>query len=239
MALNLLGSHSQEDAKKAQEKVKMYVPREQKTVKPQKEAKPQPVANVQPVEEGKRVDLAEKFLHREALMKRLSFVGVAILIIFLVVGAGVAFYLRPVTPKLVINQPPVVVLTPQPTPVVNEVPPVPVPTPVINEVPPAPIINEPAGPLPDTELAPLRGSLVKFSTTNDIYLIENNGELRLVNQQTVVFKNGQKLNELDRGIIYQLLDRWQTVRKGDKIVEGQVDFDPRVMTLSELLPFIQ
>ena len=92
--------------------------------------------------------------------------------------------------------------------------------------------------LPDTELAPLRGSLVKFFGEETVYLVENNGELRIVDTQSVVFENKQKFIEISRSLIYTINDRWKTIRQG-RTVRGQVDFDPRILTFAELAPFIR
>jgi len=89
--------------------------------------------------------------------------------------------------------------------------------------------------LPDTELAPLRGALVKFNDKEDIFLVETNGELRLVDQKTVIFKYVKNILQLaDR--IYLINNRYQNIRQG-KMVKGYVDWDPRVLTEIELEPF--
>ncbi|MCX6744749.1 MAG: DUF4215 domain-containing protein [Candidatus Parcubacteria bacterium] len=90
--------------------------------------------------------------------------------------------------------------------------------------------------LPDTELAPLRGALVKFSTNKNIYLIDYNGELRLVDPLTASFKNNQAIREIKEEEIYLIADRFKTVRMG-KIVSGKVDWDPRILSSAELILF--
>jgi len=91
--------------------------------------------------------------------------------------------------------------------------------------------------LPDTELAPLRGALVKFTGDSNIYLIENNGELRKIEKQTVIFKNGQNIFQLDQNLIYTISSRFANTRHG-KDVKGFIDWDPRVLSEQELTPFI-
>ncbi len=92
--------------------------------------------------------------------------------------------------------------------------------------------------LPDTELSSLRGALVRFLNDNNIYLIEYNGELRNIDKQTVRFKNGQTISQLNPKLIYTLAVRFADTRKG-KDVKGFIDWDPRVLTEQELLPFIK
>jgi hypothetical protein len=94
------------------------------------------------------------------------------------------------------------------------------------------------GVLPDTPLAPLDGALVTFRNDATIYLVERNGELRVVDEASVIFDNGQTLSEVSQSRIYLLPDTWASIRKGVQEVRGQVDFDPRVLTLPELRPFL-
>ncbi len=110
----------------------------------------------------------------------------------------------------------------------------------VNSPPPSVPVNAqtPAPSLPDTELAPLRGALVRFASGSAIYLVENNGELRRVVTQSVIFKNGQRMAQIDRSLIYLLPGRWESIRHGTPDVSGQVDFDPRVLTAPELEPFL-
>lgn len=100
------------------------------------------------------------------------------------------------------------------------------------------LIDCPPPVLPDTELAPLRGALVKFLNDSSIYLVENNGELRKIEVQTVEFRNGQNIYQLNPRLIYTLADRFKTTRRG-KDVKGFIDWDPRVLTEEELAPFIK
>lgn len=90
--------------------------------------------------------------------------------------------------------------------------------------------------LPPTELAPIRGSLVSFPGTESIYLIDADGSLRLLDKNTVIFDNGDSLNQISQSLIYTLADKWRLIRKG-KIVRGRVEYDPRVLAGSELAPF--
>lgn len=213
----------------------MYVPAEPaKESKPKRglfKKKPEAVA-AEPVGEHE-LDLAENIKRRQRMIRRLFIFGSLFAAAFVAIGLGLVLYFRTPesTPPVAINQPPVN------TPVVN-IPPANVP---VNNapIPPTNEVIAPGQPLPDTPLAPLRGALIKFANSSDIYLIENNGELRLIDQINTIFKNGQRVSDLNPNLIYQLPDKWQTVRKGDKIVTGQVDFDPRVLSLNELLPYIQ
>jgi len=68
-------------------------------------------------------------------------------------------------------------------------------------------------------------------------LIENNGELRLIDKDSVVFENGQTIFQINQSLIYELPDKWKTIRRGSG-VSGQVDFDPRVLSTGELLPYL-
>jgi hypothetical protein len=92
--------------------------------------------------------------------------------------------------------------------------------------------------LPDTQLSPLRGALVRFVNDSNIYLIEYNGELRKIDAATVRFKNGQSVNQLNPKLIYTLAISFEDTRKG-KDVKGFIDWDPRVLTEEELAPFIK
>lgn len=94
----------------------------------------------------------------------------------------------------------------------------------------------PPGPLPDTELAPLRGALVKFSGENVIYLIEYNGELRYVDQASVIFKHGENISQIGLDRIYTINDSFKDIRRG-KDVFGWIDWDPRVLSQAELFPY--
>ncbi len=90
--------------------------------------------------------------------------------------------------------------------------------------------------LPDTELAPLRGALIKFSSDNNIYLIDYNGELRLVDPLTASFKNNQTIRDIKIDEIYLIADQYKTVRMGQPVL-GKVDWDPRILSSAELIPF--
>lgn len=92
--------------------------------------------------------------------------------------------------------------------------------------------------LPDTELSPLRGTLVQFPLDSNIYLIENNGELRNIEKETVIFKNGQNIYQLKTNLIYTLSSRFVNTRRG-KDVKGFIDWDPRVLAEDELALFIK
>jgi hypothetical protein len=89
---------------------------------------------------------------------------------------------------------------------------------------------------PDTELAPLRGALVKFAGGSAIYLVENNGELRYIDQPSVIFKNGENISQIGSGRIYVINNKFKDIRSG-KDVYGFIDWDPRVLSQTEFLPF--
>jgi hypothetical protein len=102
----------------------------------------------------------------------------------------------------------------------------------------APSPPPPPQPLPATELAPLRGAVVRFLGDANTYLVENNGELRKIDAQTVRFKNGQSILQLRSQLIYMLAERFKDTRRGSDVI-GYVDWDPRVLTEKELEPFIK
>ena len=92
-------------------------------------------------------------------------------------------------------------------------------------------------PLPNTELAPLRGAIVKFSVPDGIFLVENNGELRTIDKNTVVFANGKNINQISPQLIYTVADRFENTRRGKEVI-GFVSWDPRVLTPEELEPYL-
>ncbi|MDD5341578.1 MAG: hypothetical protein PHC97_04055 [Patescibacteria group bacterium] len=110
-----------------------------------------------------------------------------------------------------------------------------IPTPTPTPIPPP---AAPPQPLSDTELAPLRGAIVRFSGETNLYLVENNGELRKIDIKTVKFKNGQTISGLNPKLIYTLAERLETTRKGKDVV-GNVAWDPRVLSEEELDSFIK
>lgn len=247
MALNLLGSHDEKDVQQSTPELEKYIPPDEPFAE---QKKPDPVKKPEPevvpvIEIPEPLDLAENLKHR----RRVKTTLITILSIFLIGGVAVGAYFAAikfglkipansntnlaqtntspvVNTNTTITQPPVNTNTNTNAPVVVQPP---VTTPEVT----------PSGPLPDTELAPLRGAIVKFPGSSDVYLIEKNGELRVVIPESVTFKNGQKISDLNPNLIYTLPLKWQSTRKGDKIVSGQVDFDPRILTLNELLPFLQ
>jgi hypothetical protein len=176
------------------------------------------------------VNLSAQYQRRKMLTRILvSVLSIIIVLVVMVVSGWLA------VDRFVLNKKPAAIKNPVQLPVlVNQEP---VVTPPV--IPTQPIVNVPPAPLPDTPLAPLRGTLVKLQGSDVIYLIENNGELREVTIATVIFENGQKMSEISPTLIYTLPSRWTTIRRGQQVVAGQVDFDPRVLTQIELLPFIQ
>ena len=88
--------------------------------------------------------------------------------------------------------------------------------------------------MPETELAPLRGALIKFDENGEVYLVEWRGEIRLLNQQTTIFKSGQTVKSLaDQNLVYLINSNYKGIRRG-KNVSGYVDWDPRILTQEEL-----
>lgn len=166
-------------------------------------------------------DLAHSYTDRR---RRTVIFAAVVSGILLISAAGLwyAFTPRGSTP------PPQVAQPQPPTP-----PPVAAPAPATPPTPVAPAVS-----LPDTELAPLRGALIRFPGGSAIYLVETNGELRRIVTQSVIFKNGQRMSEVNRSLIYALPQRWESVRRGAEDVSGRVDFDPRVLTADELTPFL-
>ena len=229
MALNLLG--------KKNEQVKEYKPVQELYIPPDepKEKKPSRREVIKshrqgrgPAESGKKVeeditrgvDLADEILKKKKRMRML----ITAIAVLLAGGAGVGIY------YLSFNQSKLAQPVTTPAPLVAP----PVTSPVAPSEQPAP--SQPSA-LPNTPLAPLRGSLVKFAAGADVYLVEENGELRIVNQNTAVFDNGQSYTQINKNLIYELPDKWKDTRRGAQEVTGQVDFDPRILSLAELLPF--
>lgn len=251
MALNLLGSHDERDVQKSAPEVEKYIPPDEaknvKKIEPVKKAEPE-VAPV--IELPEAIDLAENIKHRQriktAIISILSIFiigGVATGAYFAVIKLGLKFPVTNTNIALTNTKPVVNTNIPIVQPPVNTNVNAPVNTNVNTNVN-APIVvppptNTSTTTLPDTPLAPLRGAIIRFPNSSDVYLIERNGELRLVIPESVTFKNGSKISSLSPNLIYTLPLKWQSTRKGDKIVSGQVDFDPRILTLNELLPFLQ
>lgn len=239
MPIDFLGRPVEKDKKKDEEAVKWHVPLKEKETEIKKQEPKKKVQSVKKVvsqkAEFKEVNFITGF-KRYILKRRLMFSIIFGIIIILVAGGiFVYFYFFPVKPE---PEPPV---QPSPTPVVSPTPtpspetpnpsPQPSPSPQISPSPQASPV------LPDTELAPIRGSVVKFQGDDTLYLIEDNGELREIDRNTVVFENGDSINDLKPSLIYTIADRFKTVRKGKDVV-GQVDWDPRVLIFTEINPFL-
>ncbi|MCX6740277.1 MAG: DUF4215 domain-containing protein [Candidatus Parcubacteria bacterium] len=90
--------------------------------------------------------------------------------------------------------------------------------------------------LPDTDLAPLRGTVVKFAADSTLYLIDWGGVLRKIDVNSVVFSNGLAISKIDPGSIYTINDRFRSIRQA-KEVSGYVDWDPRVLSEAEYLTY--
>ena len=82
-----------------------------------------------------------------------------------------------------------------------------------------------------------KGALIRFAEQEDVYLVEDNGELRLVDKDTVIFKNGLNIFQISPRRIYTINQRFENIRKGREVV-GQVDWDPRVLSSQDLKNFL-
>ncbi len=248
MSIDFLGKGTKKkstEPKKKTVEVKMHLPEEPEEPKQKKVKKKKKVPIEKEFKEVNFVAILKKYLFK----KRLIFSLVFAIIIIAVLGGGAYYYFflyEPATPD--VNQPIAVTSpspspSPSPTPTVSPRPspspsPRPSPRPSPSPRPTPSPVSPISGSLPDTDLAPLRGSLVKFSGEEVIYLVEDNGELRRVDQPTVVFDNGKSIDEISSSLIYTIADRFKDIRRG-KDVFGQVDWDPRVLTFSELNPFLR
>lgn len=218
MAIDFLGKDRGKQSVKKQQ-VKWHLPEEQKQQK--QEQITDADKEMQKMGAKRRVNLAEGI--GAYFMRRKVLFSVILAVVILVVGfssyLGYDYYLQ---------------TRPQPVVTTNMIP-------VVNEPVNENINVEPVEPpiLRDTELTPLRGALVRFRGDTTIYLVEDNGELRKVNTQTVVFQNGQSMSEIDLRLIYLISDEYKDIRRGQEDVEGFVDFDPRILSFKELEPFLQ
>jgi len=246
MAFNLLGEEKSKPIKKRRENVEIILhrPKEEAKQEIKVEVKKKKEKPIKPVRifrlpfsyEVNLITYFKKYL----LKRRLTF---CFLFVIIVSGLSVyfLFFYKP-KPKIVVNKnintninvpfSPTPVVTPPKTPTPSPIP-TPSPTPIIipTITPTPPII------LPDTELALLRGTLVKFSGEATIYLIEYNGELRKVDLNSVSFADGERARNLSASKIYVISDRYKTVRRG-KDVFGKVEWDPRILTPLELQSFL-
>lgn len=215
----------------------------------------------------KKINLAESFKYY-FLKRRLTFSLLFVIIVVAGVYGYLTYVYKPKPPVIVVNQPIVIenlnIVVPPPPP-----PPPPVityqcadgidndsdgrcdlPTSICtdNSVPgdlgclSLTDNDESAHPNPpllaDTELSPLRGSLVRFSGEADLFLVERNGELRFVDTTSVVFNNGQSVSQISSRLIYVIADRFKNIRRG-KNVYGKVDWDPRILSLNDITPFLK
>lgn len=241
MPIDFLGKPEQKKAPKASE-VKWHVPlkeryKEAKSQEPPKAA-PKKIVKEETAE-FKEVNFITGF-KRYILKRRLMFSVIFVIIIIVVavsIFAIIYFYPEQKPPLVVTPSPapsPAVTVTPRPSPSPNPsvTPMIPSPTPIVRPSPtPTPTI------LPDTELASLRGAVVKFQDEETLYLIENNGELREIDLENVSFVNQGKIQELSPDLIYTIADRYKNIRRG-KAVTGRVEWDPRVLSPAELSPFL-
>jgi hypothetical protein len=237
MSIDFLGKDTKKkpiENKKKTSEVKLHLPEESEKPKQKKAKKTVKVPVEKEFKEVNFVAILKKYLLKKRLIFSLIF---AIIIIVVLGGSGYYYFFlyEPAAPD--VNQP-IAVTSPisSPTPTISPIPrpsPSPSPSPT-----PSPGIRPTPGPLPDTELAPLKGSLVKFAGEEVLYLVEDNGELRKVDQQTVIFDNGKSIDEISSSLIYTIADRFKDIRRGKDVI-GQVDWDPRVLTFSELNPFLR
>jgi len=253
MPINLLGEPKRPLKKnKTEAGMEMHIPKKElkrleKEKKKQEKLKVQPKPIAEAKTEFEEVNLITAFKHY-LLKRRLTF-AILFVIIILIAGSLIGyftFFYKP-KPKIVIKQTPAPLSSPSPVvnlnvneplnlniPVVIE--PTPVPPPPLPPAPPVllPVIPQP---LPDTELAPLRGALVRFAGDPNIYLVELNGELRKVDLQTVYFENGQSIKQIAPEKIYLINDSFKNIRKGIDVI-GFVAWDPRILSQEELQPYL-
>lgn len=223
MAIDFLGTPERKHPPRTP-RVEYHLPEE---ASKKQRATPSPTHTAAPPTEPHRIDLTPDYYARRR-RKRLL-LGALVVVTLIVVG-GLWYALR--TPQS--PEPPIVTVTPEPIP---QPTPTPEPTPPAPAQVPAPAPSMPIT-LPDTPLAPLRGSLIRFPGSATIYLVETNGELRRVVTQSVIFANGQTMAQINLQLIYLINERWSDTRRGDRDVTGRVDFDPRVLTQPELTPFL-
>lgn len=180
----------------------------------------------------------EKEAPVEKVRQKMSKTTLILLFIFVIIilSGGIFYYLNFMRPKTPVSED-LAVVESEPE-VLPDLQPISEPEPVVEPEPEPEPESEPAEIiLPDTELAPIKGSVVKFSGSNALYLIEDNGELRLIDLDTVRFDNGQRITEISDSLVYTIAAKWKTIRKG-KDVFGLVDWDPRVLSEEELKPFL-
>ncbi len=228
MPIDLLSEQTKKPIKKQTEtgEIEMHIP-EKEIIKKEK---------------ARQQEIKKKELEQKAEFQEVNFMSafrgylfkkrLTLFVFFvIIIGGGVFsyfyfFYKKPASAPVIIQQN------------VNQLPVIPTqPSQPVSPPAQPPVNGEPAGLLPDTELVPLRGSVIKFSNANTLYLIEDNGELRLIDRNTVFFKNGQSINQISPNLIYTIADRYQNIRRG-KNVTGFVDWDPRVLSPEELAPFL-
>jgi len=186
-----------------------------------KEAKKKEIKKTKKQERGLGyVNLADKFKYY-FLKRRLTFIVLFVIIIAAGIYGYFQFLYQPEPPVVIVNN-------------TNRPEPTPTPSPKLT---PTPVIQPTPSVLPDTELAPIRGSVIKFKDEITLYLIEDNGELRYIDRETVVFDNGQSINDISFRLIYTISDEYKNIRQGKEVV-GLVDWDPRVLSYQELAPFL-
>ena len=234
--MDFLGKKNQ-DSKETVVPVEMHIPTNGQKIPEVVQEQPRPKVEdleSKSLEEEKgfddQIDLSESERRKIKLKKFFKKVGLGLFLILLVVSAVYGGLNLLNTDQDIVVRPPVVELplAENPTEPIPEIP----------KTPEVPNIEDVETVLPDTALAPLRGALVRISVNPTIYLVENNGELRKVDELTTVFENQKTITNISKSLIYTLPDKWIDIRKG-RDVGGQVDWDPRVLKISELLPFVQ
>lgn len=224
MGIDLSGKGTSHlNGQQTHDNVELYIPEDEHEIPKPKEKKPKKVKEqkVTPIKED--LDLAGKIKRRKEIIQNSIKILISVIIFAGVMTGGYmgfqALTNKPIQPEIVR---PIVEQPQLPTEQVQE--------------PVTEVVNDQTGSLPDTPLVPIAGALVKFRNDSKIYLVETNGELRVITT-SVVFDNGQSISDVSTSRIYVISDVWQSVRQGKEVV-GQVDFDPRVLTLSEIRPFL-
>jgi hypothetical protein len=227
MALNLLGVRPDE-VKASPKKIEMHQPDEasDKLRAPKTEVPKVILPAAQSSEENStELDFSKRLRKKQRMIKVLI-----VLAVLIVAGAVAILAVIYILPRFTKPAQPVSAPIED---VVNSEPTAPEPIITVNSLPPSS-----GGVLPNTELQPLLGSLIRFRSGAEIYLVEDNGELRKVDVSTTVFENGQNVFQINPSLIYLIGEKWKTIRRG-RDVTGQVDFDPRVLSQNELAPYIQ
>lgn len=242
MAINLLGNNEPQKRIRTEEPVILHQP-EKEAVKKVQSPKIEP-KKIEPL--VFKEDLADINLMSSFKIRRLEIILISIIII-LAIGVTLLYinFQNRTAPNVIntnlnqvaelINVPAVINeninINQAVEPIINENVNIPIEAPVI-----FPPVIEPEIPAPivNTKLAPLRGSLVKFSGSSEVYLVEWQGELRRINQQTAVFKSKETISSLSaKNQIYLINSKFIDVKRGSD-VSGYVAWDPRILSPEEI-----